>query len=72
VQSTLLDLKPQFSETHPGLTERIQSLFMFAKTADPSGFLASSMEEALDYALIIGTHVKSVMMSVQAESGSDA
>jgi hypothetical protein len=72
VQSTLLDLKPQFSDTHPGLTERIQSLFMFAKTADPSGSLASSMEEALDYALIVGAHVKSVLMSVQAESGSDA
>jgi len=30
------------------------------------------MEEALDYALIVGAHVKSVLMSVQPVSGGDA
>lgn len=72
VQSILLNLKPKISDTHPGLAERIQSLFMFAKTADPSGSLAASMEEALDYALIVGAHVKSVLMSVRPVSGGDA
>lgn len=72
VQNTLLDLRPQISDTHPGLSERIQSLFMFAKTTDPTGSLSSSMEEALGYAVTVGAHVKTILMSIQDESISDA
>jgi hypothetical protein len=65
VQRSWLVVKPQISDTHPELTDRIQSLFMFAKTADPSGSLTSSMEEARRYALIVGGHVESILMNVQ-------
>lgn len=67
----LLDLKPQASDTHPGLTERIQGLFKFANTADPSSSLVTTMEEALNYALIVGVHIKTVLKSVRADESND-
>lgn len=71
-QCMLLGIEQNVSETHPNLTERIRSLFKFSMTADPSGMLTKSMEEALGYALIVGTHVKSVLNSVRDGASSDA
>lgn len=68
----LLNLEPQTSATHPGLSTRIQSLFKFAKIADPSNTLSDAMEEALNYATIMGSYIKTVLISVQSEVGNES
>jgi hypothetical protein len=64
VQNTLLNTRQEASDTHPGLAERIQNLFKYARAIDPTGALYSSMEETLDYAAILGAQVKTVISHI--------
>lgn len=70
-QEILLGITPPISDTHPGLTERIRSLFGFARTVDPTGSLNCSLEEALNYAVIVGGYVKSALQQVKADSSDN-
>jgi hypothetical protein len=53
------------SETHPSTRDRIRHLLEFAQMADPNGELPRYLEESLDYALIIGIHIKSILKNVK-------
>jgi hypothetical protein len=64
-QEILIGAERPVSETHPSTRDRIRHLLEFAQMADPNGELPRYLEESLDYALIIGIHIKSILKNVK-------
>ncbi|KQV96642.1 hypothetical protein [Pelomonas sp. Root1237] len=59
------------SETHPSPQERIQDLFSYAEMVAPAGDLVVPIEEALDYAIVLGSQVKVALFRASAEREPD-
>lgn len=66
-QEILIGVERAESKSHPSTNDRIRHLLSFAQQADVSGVLLRYLDESLDYALILGLHIKSVLKNVSEE-----
>lgn len=64
-QTILLNQPPRVSATHPTIKERIRFIFDFANLANMDPSVRQSMEEALELAIIVGVHVKTVARAIR-------